>query len=209
MSDSDPAVEDAELVEKLRRGEAAAVMELYNTYFDRIYSLVFHQVAPDLDAAQDIVQETFLAALKSAGKFHGRSKVYTWLYSIANKKVADFYRRRKREAKHQTEPSHSRIAELEQTSGGEPSVSEAMESEETRQAIQETLSSLPLHYKQVLLLKYVEEMPVLEISQVMGRSPKSIEGLLTRVRKELRDKLTTQNEGLRQVKATSIIEDTR
>lgn len=209
MSDSGPPVEDDELVEKLRRGEAAAVVELYNTYFDRIYSLVFHQVVPDRDAAQDIVQETFLAALKSAGKFHGRSKVYTWLYSIANKKVADFYRRRKREAKHQAEPSHNYIAELEQTSGGEPSASEAIESEETRRAIQETLSSLPLHYKQVLLLKYVEEMPVLEISQVMGRSPKSIEGLLTRARKELRDKLTAQNEGLRQVKTTNIIEGTR
>jgi RNA polymerase sigma-70 factor (ECF subfamily) len=171
------------------------VVELYNAYFDRIYSLIFHQVDRDREAAEDIVQETFLAASKSAVKFRGRSKVYTWLYSIASRKVADFYRRRKREAKYQTVLSDSQSLERDPSSGGGPLVAGIPESEETSRAVQETLSGLPLHYKQVLLLKYVEEMPVAEISQVMGRSPKSIEGLLTRARKELRHRLTTPNEG--------------
>jgi RNA polymerase sigma-70 factor (ECF subfamily) len=194
-------MEDRKLIEKLKSGDPAAVVELYTAYADRIYSLVFNQVDRDRDAAQDIVQETFLAASKSAGKFHGRSKVYTWLYSIAHKKVADFYRRRKREAKYQTESSDSQI---DRSAGGEPVVTEAMESEEQNRIVQETLSGLPLHYKEVLMLKYVEEMPVAEISQVMGRSPKSIEGLLTRARRELRDRLAIQNEGSNQIKATNI-----
>ncbi|GAI74513.1 unnamed protein product [marine sediment metagenome] len=163
--------------------------------FDRIYSLIFNQVSGDREAAQDITQETFLAALKSVGKFRGQSKVYTWLYSIASKKVADFYRRQKREVKYQTESSHIHAVELDRIPGGDPLVSSTVESEETRRAVQETLSCLPLHYRQVLLLKYVEEMPVLEISQVMKRSPKSIEGLLTRARKELQNRLSAQNEG--------------
>lgn len=189
IPDSGTSVKDEELVAKLKRGEPTAVMELYTAYADRIYSLVFNQVDGNRDAAQDIVQETFLAASKSAGKFRGQSKVYTWLYSIANKKVADFYRRRKREAKYQTVPADSQI-ELE--ASPDPGT---MESEEKSRAVQATLSSLPLHYKQVLILKYVEEMPVTEISQVMGRSPKSIEGLLTRARRELRERLAAQNEG--------------
>jgi RNA polymerase sigma-70 factor (ECF subfamily) len=189
ISDSGTSVKDEELVAKLKHGEPTAVMELYKAYADRIYSLVFNQVDGDRDAAQDIVQEIFLAASKSAGKFRGQSKVYTWLYSIANKKVADFYRRRKREVKYQTVSADSQI-ELEAS----PDAG-AIESEEKSQAVQATLSSLPLHYKQVLILKYVEEMPVTEISQVMKRSPKSIEGLLTRARRELRDRLAVQNEG--------------
>ncbi len=189
IPDSGTSVKDEELVAKLKRGEPTAVMELYTAYADRIYSLVFNQVDGNRDAAQDIVQETFLAASKSAGKFRGQSKVYTWLYSIANKKVADFYRRRKREAKYQTVSADSQI-ELEAS----PDAG-TMESEEKSRAVQVTLSSLPLHYKQVLILKYVEEMPVTEISQVMGRSPKSIEGLLTRARRELRERLAAQNEG--------------
>jgi len=190
MHDTEPKdfdSKDNELIEKIMSGEPDAVVELYNAYFDRIYSLVSHQVARDHDAVQDIVQETFLAALKSIGKFRGRSKVYTWLYSIANRKVADFYRRQKRRAKHETESLKNHATE--------PSPTETVKSEETKQAIQKVMSSLPLHYQQVLLLKYVEEMPVSEICWVMGRSPKSVEGLLSRARRALRNKLTTQNEG--------------
>jgi len=187
ISDSVTTVDDKELVEKLKRHETTAAVELYNAYFDRIYWLVFSQVDGDRDAAQDIAQETFLAAFKSADKFRGQSKVYTWLYSIANKKVADFYRRRKRDVKRKTESLDGQVSE--------PQPNGTVGSEETHQVIQQALSSLPLHYKQVLLLKYVEEMPVVEIGQVMGRSPKSVEGLLTRARRELQNRLTSQNEG--------------
>jgi RNA polymerase sigma-70 factor (ECF subfamily) len=177
-------VSDKELVDKLRNREPTAVVELCNAYFDRIYRLVFSQVDGDRDVAQDIAQETFLAAFKSAHRFRGQSKVYTWLYSIANRKVADFYRRRKREGKHRADPLESQVYEAE-TDG-------TAESEETSESIQQVLSCLPLHYKQVLLLKYVEEMPVADICQVMERSAKSVEGLLTRARRELRSELTAQ-----------------
>jgi RNA polymerase sigma-70 factor (ECF subfamily) len=198
IPDSGTNIKDEELAAKLRSGEPTAVMELYTAYADRIYSLVFNQVDGDQDAAHDIVQETFLAASKSAGKFRGHSKVYTWLYSIANKKVADFYRRRKREAKYHTVSADSQIA-LEASHDAR-----TMYSEEKSQSVQATLSKLPLHYRQVLILKYVEEMPVIEISQAMGRSPKSIEGLLTRARRELRDTLAKQNEGLKPPKTTNM-----
>jgi RNA polymerase sigma-70 factor (ECF subfamily) len=200
-TDSSLNMDDNKLIEKLKSGDPTAVVELYTAYADRIYSLVFNQVDGDRDAAQDIVQETFLAASKAARKFHGRSKVYTWLYSIAHNKIADFYRRKKREAKYQTISSDN---QLDLSPGSEPLVTEITESEEQSQAIQEILSSLPLHYKQVLMLKYAEEMPVAEISQVMGRSPKSIEGLLTRARRELRNRLAAQNEGKSPVAATNI-----
>jgi RNA polymerase sigma-70 factor (ECF subfamily) len=184
ISGSAVAVNDKELVDKLKNREPAAVVELCNAYFDRIYRLVFNQVDGDRDVAQDIAQETFLAAFKSAHRFRGQSKVYTWLYSIANRKVADFYRRRKREGKHRADPLENQVSEAE-TDG-------TVESEETSKSIQQALSCLPLHYKQVLLLKYVEEMPVAEICQVMDRSSKSVEGLLTRARRELRSELTAQ-----------------
>jgi len=186
--------EDAELISRLGRGEPEAAVALYDAYFDRIYALVFNQVARNREAAQDIVQETFLAALKSAGKFNGRSRAYTWLYSIATKKVADFYRRQKRVAKHQVKTANGTL-ELDQLSDSKQSASGTVESDEESHAVQQALAGLPLHYRQVLVLKYTEEIPVLEISQIMGRSPKSIEGLLTRAREELRAGLTRRSEG--------------
>jgi len=190
--------EDIELISRLGRGDSEAAVALYDAYFYRIYALVFNQVARNREAAQDIVQETFLAALKSAGRFNGRSMVYTWLYSIATKKVADFYRRQKRVSKHQVESANGNL-DLERFSDSKQSAPGALEfgdeCHEECDAVRQALSGLPLHYRQVIILKYVEEMSVLEISQIMERSPKSVEGLLTRARKELRTLVDRRSEG--------------
>lgn len=187
--------EEVELVAKLRQGDTAALEQLYQCYVDRLYSLVFHQVGQNKHVAEDIVQETFLAALDSAGKFRGRSKLYTWLCSIAYHKVADFYRRQGRQAKHGEQLSRIDAIEPEQIRDSELPALSKIESEESRQVVEQALLSLPLDYRQVLIFKYVEQMPVSEISLVMRRTPKSVEGLLTRARKALQACLAEPSEG--------------
>lgn len=187
--------QETELVARLRQGDAAALEQMYQRYVDRVYSLVFHQVGQNKSVAEDIVQETFLSALKSIGKFRGQSKLYTWLCSIAYHKIADFYRRQGRQAKGVEQPPSIGAAQLERIKDSEPLASSKLESEEDRQVVDQALLSLPLPYRQVLMLKYIEEMPVLEISLVMRRSPKSVEGLLARARKTLRAGLGEVDEG--------------
>lgn len=189
-----PPERDAEMLERLRDGDNTAMAELYDRYFDRVYSLVFNQVDRNKEIAEDIVQETFLAALKSAKTFKGRSSAYTWLCSIAYHKVADHYRRQSRERKRMVSGIDVDTVDDEDNPGRQPQPDSLIESAETRQVVNDALSRLPWDYRQVLILKYVEEMSVQEISQVMDRSPKSIEGLLTRSRKALQ----TQLEGLRE-----------
>jgi RNA polymerase sigma-70 factor (ECF subfamily) len=179
-----PPERDADMLKRLHGGDRTAMAELYDRYFDRLYSLVFNQVDRNRDIAEDIVQETFLAALKSAKGFKGRSSAYTWLCSIAYHKVADHYRRQSRERKRMVSGIDvDTVDDVE------------IESAETRQVVNEALAKLPWDYRQVLILKYVEEMSVLEISQIMDRSPKSIEGLLTRSRKALQTHLSGLREG--------------
>jgi len=85
------------------------------------------------------------------------------------------------------------MKQLEQIGNNAPAPLTVMESEEALQSVHEALEGLPQDYQEVLVLKYLEEMPVLEISQVMGRSPKSVEGLLSRARKAMRDNLAENN----------------
>jgi RNA polymerase sigma factor (sigma-70 family) len=82
---------------------------------------------------------------------------------------------------------------LEQTGDNEPATFTMMESEEIRQSVHQALADLPQDYQEVLVLKYLKDMPVLAISQIMGRSPKSIEGLLSQARKAMRDNLRDNN----------------
>jgi len=180
---------ETELIEKLRSGDRTATEQFYNIYRNRLYFLVLEQVGRDQAIAEDLVQEIFLAALGSLDKFRGDSQLYTWLCSIAFHKINDFYRRQAREPKPEKSPTDIDTVKLEQTGDNESAALSAMESEETRHAVHQALVDLPQNYRQVLVLKYIEDMPVLEISQVMGRSPKSVEGLLSRARKALRTNL--------------------
>ena len=189
ITDSTPLVYETELVKKLRSGDSTAMKELYNTYRDRLYSLVSEYVDGDQDVAEDIVQETFLTVLNSFSKFRGDSQLYDWLCSIAQHKISDFHRHQTRKTKMGGLPSDIDVRELEQIEDTKPTALGAMELKETRHTVQQALVGLPSNYRQVLTLRYIEEMPVLRISQVMARSPKSVEGLLSRARKALHAKL--------------------
>ena len=190
-----PLEQDADMLQRLHGGDRTAMADLYDRYFDRLYSLVLNQVDRNRDIAEDIVQETFLAALKSAKGFKGRSSAYTWLCSIAYHKVADHYRRQSRERKRMVSGIDVDTVDDVENPGRQPQPDSLIESAETRQVVNEALAKLPWDYRQVLILKYVEEMSVLEISQIMDRSPKSIEGLLTRSRKALQTHLSGLREG--------------
>jgi RNA polymerase sigma-70 factor (ECF subfamily) len=185
---------ESKLVEKLRSGDSTAMEEFYNIYRARIYSVVLDQVGRDQAIAEDLVQEVFLAALGSLDKFRGDSQIYTWLRSIALHKINDLYRRQAREPKPQdSSPDFDVMNQLEQTGNSEPATHTVMESEEVRQSVHQALAGLPQDYQEVLVLKYLKEMPVLAISQIMGRSPKAVEGLLSRARKAMRDNLGDSN----------------
>ncbi len=184
---------EIKLVEKLRSGDDAAMEEFYNLYRTRLYSLILEQVDRDEAVAEDLVQEVFLAALGSLDKFRGDSQLYTWLRSIALHKINDFYRRQAREPKPRNSSPDFDVLKLEQIGDDKPATFTMMESEEIRQSVHQALADLPQDYQEVLVLKYLKDMPVLAISQIMGRSPKSVEGLLSRARKAMRDNLGDNN----------------
>jgi RNA polymerase sigma-70 factor (ECF subfamily) len=194
VADSTSENYEAKLVQNLRSGDSAAMEEFYNIYRSRLYNLVLNQVEQNQAVAEDLVQETFLAALGSLDKFRGDSQLYTWLRSIAFHKLNDYYRRQVRRSEtKESSPDFDAMKQLEQTGDDEPATLTVMESEEVRQSVNQALEELPQDYQEVLVLKYLEEMPVLEISQVMGRSPKSVEGLLSRARKAMRANLEENN----------------
>ena len=183
---------EAKLVEKLRAGDSAAIEELYNLYKGRLHSLILQQVG-DEAVAEDLLQETFAAALSSLDKFRGDSQVYTWLRSIALHKINDFHRRRAREPQREDSSPEVDAIRLEQICDDGPATFSVLESEEISRSVHQALTKLPQDYQKVLILKYLKDMPVLAISEAMGRSPKSVEGLLSRARKAMRDSLMAKN----------------
>ncbi|HEX79356.1 MAG TPA: RNA polymerase sigma factor [Dehalococcoidia bacterium] len=183
--------DETELVERLKQGDPDAVEQMYNANIDRVYSMVYNQVDKDREVAQEIVQETFIAAVKAIKYFQLRSSISTWLYSIASRKVADFYRHKKREDKYRVgyEVDSEKLPDSDQAEAG------TGETEDSNIAIRQALLKLPLHYRQAVVLKYIEGFSVSDIGEIMGRTEKSVEGILARARKELQDELAIPGEG--------------
>ena len=174
---------------RLRAGESEAIRILFNTYFDSVYSFIYHNVDRDHNITEDIVQETFLNAIKSARRFKGKSHVYTWLIGIARHKIGDYYRLTKKEHSRSIRPQGDLSQDSEELMDNSTSIEESLELDQDNLAVEQTLRRLPFHYRQVLWLKYVEELSVINIGQIMGRSSKSIEGLLYRAREAFKESL--------------------
>lgn len=85
---------DALLARQAQQGDREAFLTLYNRYLNKVYNRVKSRVPAD--DVEDVVQEIFIAAVRSIKSFEQRSQFNTWLYTIVNRQIADFYRKRQR-----------------------------------------------------------------------------------------------------------------
>jgi len=180
---AEPGSSDLALRGRLAAGDRAAAEELLVRHLDPLYEFVHYRVGGDAEAAQEVVQETFVAALQGIEGFDGRSSLHTWMCGIAKNKIRASRRRLRpqslEDALAAADPEIDRIlADLERA----PLPDEVLEREETRELVGATLSSLPPDYRGALLAKYVEGLSVAAIAGRTGRGEKATESLLTRAR---------------------------
>src|SRR5262245_57073721 len=163
-------------------------------YGDPLFSFAMLRVR-DRGTAQDLVQETFLAALKASHSFAGRSTERAWLFGILRNKLADHYRRQGREAP-LVDPDSAAPEEegfFFHTSGpGKdgwiPAIApkpwkapdESLVSKEFQGVFQQCVSGLPEKVAQVFLRREVDEMPSEEICKEFGISPNNFWVMLHR-----------------------------
>jgi RNA polymerase sigma-70 factor (ECF subfamily) len=185
----DTATPDLELARQVAAGDSQALEVFYQRYFTRLYRFVYYQVGGSHDDAQDVLQDTLVAALKSLPSFRGDSTLYSWLCGVAWNKAADFRRREYRMAQVE-QRSVKEVVESEMLTSN-PSPDNALLHQENQERVHETLEALPEHYRQVLVLKYAEGLPVADIAQIMRRTFKSTESLLTRARSAFRESYAT------------------
>lgn len=179
---------DLELAQQILAGDARAMETFYQRYFSRLYRFVYYQVGGSHDDAQDVLQDALIAACKSMGSYRGDSSLYSWLCGVAWNKAADFRRREYRVA--QLEQRTLRDLQERRAIEAAPQPDNALLREESNERVHETLRTLPDHYRQVLVLKYAEGLPVEDIAHIMRRTFKSTESLLTRARSAFRESFT-------------------
>jgi RNA polymerase sigma-70 factor, ECF subfamily len=156
-------------------GEEYAWRMLYDETFTGLYAYVLWRCAGLRDRADDVVQETWLTAVRRLRSFDPSAGSFAaWLRGIAANLLRNHFRRENRRARCM-KPFES-----------EP-IAGAAEAREDAERIAGALSDLPEHYEAVLRAKYLEGQSVAAIAAARDESPKAIESLLTRARQAFRD----------------------
>jgi RNA polymerase sigma-70 factor, ECF subfamily len=179
------ATTDEELLAEIARGREEAVGLLYA----RLAPAVFALAAPSLDAAtaEEIVQDVFVAAWRSAGSFDpALGNARTWLFTIARRRVANELRRRSRRPR--TEPGDDGNEALAPPDSA-PDASEVLWRERRGEILRRALRELPAPERAALGLAYFDDVPHREIAALLriplGTAKSRIRSGVSRLRTRL------------------------
>lgn len=181
---------EREIAQGLKQGEQRAWQRLFEAYAEFLWKNVSRLVGNDSSIVADIVQETFLAAARSAKDFNpGRGSLWVWLSTIARAQVALYYRKQKPSIR----LSQARQwwvsldgAKFDWIDVKTDMPSDVLQSQELATLVRCALRNLPDDYQMLLLAKYVDNQPVSIIAEQMNCSQVAVRSKLARARKAFR-----------------------
>jgi RNA polymerase sigma-70 factor (ECF subfamily) len=197
---------ETEIAEGLRQGNRDAWLTLYDLYAHKVWRHVARLMGSDSASVADIVQETFLAAARSAGTFNPRrGSLWVWLWTIAKRQVALHYRKgRQRSTLVQAQTWWMSLngRKDDWLRGDERPPSEVLESRELAELVRSALEQLPAEYQVLLVAKYVDGVAVEQIADQVKGSRTAVRSKLARARKAFRKtfmRLTHRASGMQEV----------
>jgi len=170
-----PRTPETDLVARLKAGDEDAAHEFFDRYAARIRRFIASSLGAAAADADDILQETFIALADALPFFRGDSSLFTFACAIAHRKVLSLIR---------TNARRARLIRAAPTTE-HPNSHDAGADREFNRA----LAELRPEYREVLILKYVEEIGVSEIARILRLGEHTIESRLARARKALRKSL--------------------
>ena len=177
---------DSELVARLKRGEDAAFETLVRTHMGRLLSVARRFLGNDEDA-QDAVQDAFIRAFKAIHTFEERAQLHTWLHRIVvNTALMKLRERRRRPTESIDDLLPTYAADGHQTVQTRDWSDAVLERKETAGLIREAIAMLPDQYRDVLVLRDIEERDTAEAAAILGTSSNVVKVRLHRARQALR-----------------------
>ncbi len=191
---------EAELVAGLKRGDAIACEALVRTQGPPLLAAARRILRSEEDA-RDAVQEAFLAAFRSAGRFEGTARLSTWLHRITVNAALMKMRARRRRPEQSIEDLLPEFLEdghhLRDPGEWSAPAEVLLERRENRDLVRASIDRLPDEYRAVLVLRDIEELDTGETAQALGMTAAAVKTRLHRARQALRGLLAERFEARR------------
>lgn len=186
--------EDDDLVRRLRTGNEAAYEDLLSRFQQPVYNLAY-RLLNDPGDASDVVQEVFLKIFRNVSHFRRQSSLKTWIYRItvneAHNQRRWFFRHRSREVGLDDEPEQIRTRNVPDS---ERSPFDCTFDREKHELIENALARINPLFREVVVLRDVEDLSYEEIAEVLQISLGTVKSRILRGREALRDELTARLE---------------
>jgi len=176
-------------INQVLKGDQNAFGEIVELYKDKVFQLCFRMLG-NRHEAEDLAQEAFVRAFVNIHSFKINMKFSTWLYRIATNLCIDRLRKKK--------PDYHLDAEVAGTEGlnmysqiasDTLKPEEEVASLELQESIQAEITKLPEKYRSVIVLKYIEELSLKEISDILDLPVGTVKTRIHRGREALRKQL--------------------
>lgn len=167
---------DAEILEGLKRRDASAVQTLVDLFGDRLLRAAYVLGGNETEA-RDLVQETLLRAIRSAHRCRGRSSLYTWLHGILRNVNRSRYRKRRRLLYTDTVPEQPVPS----------SAATDLDAEAAAIILNDALMQLSANHREVLVLRYYEGLSIKEIARCVHANTGTVKSRLFYATRKLRE----------------------
>ncbi len=180
-------------IERLKSGEESAFDEFVTRYSADVYALLM-RLTNNSEDAKDLLQDTFLRAIKSIKSFRGESGLKTWLFRIAineSKNRWRWWKRRKYDVTYsidaENEFSERTLKETLASNSPNPEA-DTLRNEREKQ-LNKALAELPVNFREVVILRDIEGLRYEEIAVALATNVGTVKSRLARGREDLRKKL--------------------
>ena len=187
--------DEADLVQGLRAGDAAAYRRFVDSNSANVYNLAL-KLLGDEQEAEDVLQETFLSAFRAIDRFEGRSKLSTWLYRIAYNASLMHLRKRERmttfslDQPYGEEEEASVLGELHLVDWSAVPDDQLL-TVEARQEMDRAIAELPESLRSTFILRDIQGLSGAETAEILDITVQAVKNRLHRARLSLRDQLST------------------
>ena len=172
---------EQDILRRAQQGDSEAFRQLVEAYQTQVYRLALRMCGAD--GADDVTQDALVAAWRALPNFRSDCRFSTWLYRLTTNAAIDYLRREKRHR------AADDIAELELPDDA-PTMQELSERAETQSRVRRALSCLSDEHRQVLLLRYMQELDYGEIAAALEVSEGTVKSRINRAKARLRELLT-------------------
>ena len=178
------SMDDAEVVAAFLEGEERAFEELVDRYQGRLLNFVVRTIG-DRDRAEDLVQEVFIRVYRHIGRFDRAKKFSTWIYTIASNLAKNELRNRSRNPLVLFQTISTKFEDEERPLEFEDPANrpdDLFRKRHLREAVEHTVGQLPVHHREVFVLRELEGKSYEEIAEITGVNLGTVKSRLNRAR---------------------------